>query len=52
MLDDPAALLQGTGKRMRHVQLRPGVSANQSALEVLIDAAYQDIKRRMVSGWE
>src|ERR1051326_2914513 len=35
-LPDPARLLQGTGKSMRHVKLRPGVSANARALYNLI----------------
>lgn len=51
MLDDPAGLLEGVGKRMRHVKLKPGVSVKESALEALIDSAYHDIKQRMDSGW-
>jgi hypothetical protein len=46
-LQDPAKLLEGTGKRMRHVQLRPGYRVNVAALDSLIDAAYQDIKLRL-----
>lgn len=46
-LPDPAGLLQGTGKYMRHVKLRPGVSVDAGALEVLIDAAYRDIAERV-----
>ena len=38
-LPDPASLLQGTGKRMRHVKLRPGGEVNSAALGKLIDAA-------------
>ena len=33
MLADPARLLQGAGKRMRHVKLRWGETANESALK-------------------
>ncbi len=44
---DPAGLLQGTGKCMRHVKLRPGVSVDAGALEALIDAAYRDIAERV-----
>lgn len=47
MLDDPADLLEGTGKRMRHVKLRPGREVNVAALSDLITAAYVDIKARL-----
>lgn len=43
-LPDPARLLEGTGKRMRHVKLRPGVEIDEAALANLIDAAYQDAR--------
>jgi hypothetical protein len=43
-------LLQGTGKSMRHVKLRPGVATNAPALSTLIDAAYSDIKARVENG--
>ena len=46
-LKDPTGLLEGTGKRMRHVKLRPGVEIDAAALAGLIDAAYRDIKTRM-----
>jgi hypothetical protein len=46
-LDDPAGLLEGTGKRMRHVKLRPGRELNLAALGDLIDAAYADIRARL-----
>jgi hypothetical protein len=46
-LDDPAQLLQGTGKRMRHVKLRPGESINATALGELIDRAYADVRQRL-----
>ena len=46
-LNDPAGVLRGTGKRMRHVQLRPGAVADDAALSALIDAAYVDIKARL-----
>jgi hypothetical protein len=49
-LPDPARLLQGTGKFMRHVKLRPGMAANDLALGRLIDAAYADIKARVEHG--
>src|SRR3989442_15936629 len=46
-LQDPAGLLEGTGKHMRHVKLRPGSDVNSTALNALIDAAYLDIKARL-----
>ena len=49
-LHDPARLLQGTGKFMRHVKLRPGAATNDAALGKLIDAAYSDIKARVEHG--
>ena len=47
LLADPARLLEGTGKRGRHVKLRPGVATDVVALEHLVDAAYADIKARL-----
>jgi Domain of unknown function (DU1801) len=44
VLEDPAGLLEGTGKRMRHVKLKPGRELNAAALGDLIDAAYVDIR--------
>jgi len=49
-LPDPAHLLQGTGKSMRHVKLRPGTATNTAALGRLIDTAYSDIKARVENG--
>ena len=49
-LKDPAGLLEGSGKRMRHVKLRPGASPNAVALAALIDAAYEDIRLRTNAG--
>jgi hypothetical protein len=40
-LDDPAGLLEGEGKRMRHVKLRPGEAFNADALDALIREAYR-----------
>ena len=48
-LDDPAGLLEGQGKRMRHVKLRGGEPANAAALSELIAAAYRDIRLRLAS---
>jgi hypothetical protein len=49
-LPDPGRLLQGTGRFMRHVKLRPGTPTNSAALSSLIDAAYSDIKVRVERG--
>ena len=49
-LPDPARLLQGTGRFMRHVKLRPGRATDDSALRNLIEAAYSDIKARVEHG--
>jgi hypothetical protein len=46
-LPDPARLLQGSGKFMRHVKLKPETDTNAPALIRLIEAAYSDIKARV-----
>lgn len=46
-LRDPARLLEGTGKYMRHVKLKPGVPIDSAALEALVLAAHADIKERL-----
>ena len=46
-LDDPAGLLEGTGKFMRHVKLRPECEVDVSALSKLIETAYLDMKGRL-----
>ena len=43
-LPDPSAVLQGSGKRMRHVKLRPGEQADEGALRSLISSAYEDAR--------
>ena len=48
-LPDPAGLLEGDGKRMRHTKLRPGAAVNGPALTRLIDDAYADIKARLAA---
>jgi hypothetical protein len=47
MLPDPAGLLEGEGKRMRHVKLRLGRQPDGEALSDLIAAAYHDIGQRI-----
>lgn len=46
---DPSGLLEGTGKYMRHVKLRPGKDVDAAALKELIETAYVDIKKRLSS---
>ncbi|MGA9343288.1 MAG: DUF1801 domain-containing protein [Rhodanobacteraceae bacterium] len=48
-LPDPQSLLEGNGKFMRHVKLRPGVELNGVALSALIDAAYAGVKTRLAA---
>jgi hypothetical protein len=48
-LDDPAGLLQGAGKRMRHAKVRWGEKVDEPALRALIAAAYRDIRARLAS---
>jgi hypothetical protein len=49
-LPDPSRLLQGSGKFMRHVKLRPNTASDEAALSRLIEAAYLDIKARIENG--
>src|SRR5262245_53191585 len=46
-LADPAGLLEGSGKRMRHVKLTPEREPNDAALRDLIAAAYIDVRTRL-----
>lgn len=46
-LPDPAGLLEGHGKFMRHVKVRPGAEPSAAALSGLIFAAYHDMKGRL-----
>ena len=48
-LRDPRGLLEGSGKRMRHVKVKPGEELDSAALSALIDAAYFDVKPRLES---
>jgi hypothetical protein len=49
-LADPEGMLQGGGKRMRHVKLRAGVATDDAALKRMIEAAYSDVKARVENG--
>lgn len=44
---DPEGLLEGTGKFMRHVKLRPDHVVDTAALTKLIETAYKDMKDRL-----
>jgi hypothetical protein len=46
-IEDPMGLLEGTGKYMRHVKLRPESDIDAAALVRLIESAYADMKRRL-----
>jgi hypothetical protein len=48
-LDDPAGLLEGTGRRMRHVKVRPGSDLDDTALNALIQAAYEEARWRLAT---
>jgi hypothetical protein len=43
---DPHGLLEGTGKRMRHVKLSPERDVDSAALTKLIETAYADMNGR------
>lgn len=44
VLEDPAGLLEGSGKRMRHVKLKRDREVDAAALGDLVNAAYVDIR--------
>src|SRR5688572_26198717 len=46
-IEDPAGLLEGTGKFMRHVKLRPDRDVDATALKTLVETAYADMSRRL-----
>jgi len=43
-MEDPARLLEGTGRFMRHVKLRPGADVDAAALQELIARACIDMR--------
>ena len=51
-LKDPARLMEGTGKRMRHVKVKPGAPLDSKALGALIQESYADVKTRLRAGAE
>jgi hypothetical protein len=46
-LHDPHQLLEGSGKRMRHVKVQPSAGVDKQALAELIQRAYLDVKGRL-----
>ncbi|CAN5226684.1 hypothetical protein BH10PLA2_BH10PLA2_33150 [soil metagenome] len=46
---DPKRLIEGTGRHMRHVKLKPARDIDATALVDLIQAAYTDMKRRLLA---
>jgi hypothetical protein len=46
-LADPAHLLEGTGRFMRHVKISSASAVDGAALTKLIGAAYTDMKQRV-----
>lgn len=48
-LPDPAGLLQGSGKRMRHIKLRWGHPIDEEPVVAMIAAAYRDIEQRLAA---
>lgn len=47
-LSDPASLLEGAGKFMRHVKLRPPATVDETALRTLIQTSYREMKAHLV----
>ncbi|HEV8592000.1 MAG TPA: DUF1801 domain-containing protein [Pyrinomonadaceae bacterium] len=49
-IDNTGGLLEGAGKFMRHVKLRPGREVDEAALRKLIETAYVDMQVRVAAG--
>lgn len=43
-LDDPSGILEGTGKKLRHIKIKSLDDADNPALQDLIEAAHQERK--------
>lgn len=48
-LDDPAQLLVGEGRKMRHIKLRPDAEPDAAAISHLIEDAYLDMRRKLAT---
>ena len=46
-MEDPRRLLEGTGKFMRHVKIKPGDVVDAAALKRLVETAYRGIRHRL-----
>ncbi|MET0718845.1 MAG: DUF1801 domain-containing protein [Pseudoxanthomonas sp.] len=46
-MDDPQRLLEGSGKFMRHVKVKPGQKVDSAALRMLVQTAYAGIRLRL-----
>ena len=46
-LADPHGLMEGTGKLMRHVKLRPDKAIDETALTALIKQSWTDMQQRL-----
>jgi len=46
-LYDKHGMLEGTGKFMRHIKIKPGQSVDENEIKALIKGAYKDIRRRL-----
>jgi len=46
-LADPTGMLEGTGRFMRHVKLRPDGAVDREALRALIRSAHADMRGRL-----
>ncbi len=46
-LPDPGGLLEGNGRFMRHVKLRPDSDVDATALIQLVEVAYSDMRQRV-----
>jgi hypothetical protein len=46
-INDPAGILEGTGRYMRHVKVRPAETDKDAALFDVISRAYKDLRARL-----
>lgn len=46
-LQDQNGMLQGSGKRMRHIKIKPEIVYDEREIVSLMRTAYRDIKRRL-----
>lgn len=46
-LNDPHLMLEGSGRRMRHIKLKPELEYDVDVIATLIRSSYQDLKTRL-----